>query len=101
MIKSMTGYGRAEGTVDGRDIVVEIKSVNHRYFEFSSRTSRGYNFLDEKLKSYLQGKIARGKVDVFLTIQTVEDVASEVHINHSLAAGYVNACLLYTSMRDA
>ena len=91
MIKSMTGYGRAEGTVDGRDIVVEIKSVNHRYFEFSSRTSRGYNFLDEKLKSYLQGKIARGKVDVFLTIQTVEDVASEVHINHSLAAGYVNA----------
>ena len=91
MIKSMTGYGRAEGTVDGRDIVVEIKSVNHRYFEFSSRTSRGYNFLDEKLKSYLQGKIARGKVDVFLTIQTVEDLASEVHINHSLAAGYVNA----------
>ena len=91
MIKSMTGYGRAEGTVDGRDIVVEIKSVNHRYFEFSSRTSRGYNFLDEKLKSYLQGKIARGKVDVFVTIQTVEDVASEVHINHSLAAGYVNA----------
>lgn len=91
MIKSMTGYGRAEGTVDARDIVVEIKSVNHRYFEFSSRTSRGYNFLDEKLKSYLQGKIARGKVDVFVTIQTVEDVASEVHINHSLAAGYVNA----------
>lgn len=68
MIKSMTGYGRAEETVDGRDIVVEIKSVNHRYFEFSSRTSRGYNFLDEKLKSYLQGKIARGKVDVFVTI---------------------------------
>ncbi len=91
MIKSMTGYGRAEETVDGRDIVVEIKSVNHRYFEFSSRTSRGYNFLDEKLKSYLQGKIARGKVDVFVTIQTVEDVASEVHVNHSLAAGYVNA----------
>ena len=91
MIKSMTGYGRAEETVDGRDIVVEIKSVNHRYFEYSSRTSRGYNFLDEKLKSYLQGKIARGKVDVFVTIQTVEDVASEVHVNHSLAAGYVNA----------
>lgn len=91
MIKSMTGYGRAEGTVDGRDITVEIKSVNHRYFEFSSRTSRGYNFLDEKLKSYLQGKIARGKVDVFLSIETLEDVASEVHINHSLAAGYVEA----------
>jgi len=91
MIKSMTGYGRAESTVDGRDITVEIKSVNHRYFEFSSRTSRGYNFLDEKLKSYLQGKIARGKVDVFVSIETLEDVASEVHVNHSLAAGYVEA----------
>lgn len=91
MIRSMTGYGRAEGTIDGRDILVEIKSVNHRYFEFSSRTSRGYNFLDEKLKSYLQGKIVRGKVDVFVSIDTLEDVASEVHVNHSLAAGYVRA----------
>lgn len=91
MIKSMTGYGRAEGTIDGRDITVELKSVNHRYFEFSSRTSRGYNFLDEKCKTYLQGKISRGKVDVYISIETLEDVASEVHVNHPLAAGYVNA----------
>ena len=49
MIKSMTGYGRAESDAEGRGILVEIKSVNHRYFEFSSRTTRGYNFLDEKL----------------------------------------------------
>ena len=91
MIRSMTGYGRAEEKIDGRDITVEIKSVNHRYFEFSSRTSRGYNFLDEKLKTYLQGRIFRGKVDVFVTVETLEDVAAEVRVNHSLAEGYVKA----------
>lgn len=91
MIRSMTGYGRAEATVDGRGITVEIKSVNHRYFEFTSRTSRGYSFLDEKLKAYVQSRVFRGKVDVFVSVETLEDVAAEVHVNHSLAAGYVNA----------
>ena len=91
MIKSMTGYGRAESDAEGRGILVEIKSVNHRYFEFSSRTTRGYNFLDEKLKSYVQSKVSRGKVDVFVTIEALEDAAAEVKINHSLADGYVKA----------
>ena len=54
MVKSMTGFGRAQKMVGGRDIPVEIKSVNHRYFEFSSRISRAYGF-EEKMKSYTQG----------------------------------------------
>lgn len=91
MIRSMTGYGRAEATVGGRGITVEIKSVNHRYFEFSSRASRGYSFLDEKLKLYIQSRVFRGKVDVFVSVETLEAIAAEVHVNHSLAAGYVNA----------
>ena len=91
MIKSMTGYGRYEGMVNGRGIVVEVKSVNHRYYEFSSRITRGYGFLEEKLKSYLQTKISRGKVDVFVSIETLEDADAQVLINHSLAAGYVSA----------
>ncbi len=91
MIKSMTGYGRAESDAESRGIMVEIKSVNHRYFEFSSRTTRGYNFLDEKLKSYVQSKVSRGKVDVFVTIEALEGAAAEVKINHSLADGYVKA----------
>lgn len=91
MIRSMTGYGRYEETIDGRDIIVEIKSVNHRYFEFTSRTTRGFGFLDEKMKSYLQSKISRGKVDAFVSIETLEDKDAQVLINHSLAAGYVNA----------
>ncbi|MGX8702477.1 YicC/YloC family endoribonuclease [Caproiciproducens sp.] len=91
MIKSMTGFGRCEEVISGRDIIIEIKSVNHRYFEFSSRITRGYGFLDEKLKSYLQSKISRGKIDVYASIETMEDTDAQVLVNHSLAAGYVNA----------
>ncbi|XOQ48987.1 MAG: YicC family protein [Eubacteriales bacterium] len=91
MIRSMTGFGRCEKMVNGRNIIVEIKSVNHRYFEFSSRITRGYGFLDDKLKSYLQSKISRGKIDVFVSVETLEDTDAQVLINHSLAAGYVNA----------
>lgn len=88
MLKSMTGYGRSEMTVGGRHIIFEIKSVNHKYFEFNSRISRGYLFLEDKLKAYLQGKLSRGKVDVFLQIETLEDADVQVQVNHSLAAGY-------------
>lgn len=91
MIKSMTGYGRSQATVNGRDITVEIKSVNHRYFEFSARTSRGYSFLEEKLKSYVQQRVSRGKVDMYVSLHTIDETAAEVIVNHSLAAGYVNA----------
>ena len=52
MVMSMTGFGRAELSVGSRDIIVEMKSVNHRYFEFSCRTSRGYSFIEDKLKKY-------------------------------------------------
>ncbi len=91
MIRSMTGYGRANRTIGGRNISVEIKTVNHRYFEFSSRVSRGYSFLEEKLKAYLSERIARGKVDVYLTVVPIEDTDAEVIVNHSIAAGYINA----------
>ena len=55
MIRSMTGYGRAQMTIDTMSITVELRSVNHRYFEFSSRVPRNYGFLDEKLKSFVKG----------------------------------------------
>ena len=66
MIKSMTGYGRATGSFDGMDITLELKSVNHRYFEFSSRVPRNFGFLDEKLKSSFTEKYqeARSKVTI-------------------------------------
>lgn len=91
MIRSMTGFGRAESTVDGKLITVELKSVNHRYFEFNCRTSRGYAFLEEKLKSYVSKRVSRGKVDMFVSITSVEDSDVEVVVNHSLASAYTKA----------
>lgn len=91
MVRSMTGYGRQEQILGGRSIVVEIKSVNHRYFEFSSRISRGYGFLDDKIKTYLQTKIARGKVDVFVSVEDLEETDVQVLVNHSLVSGYICA----------
>ena len=98
MIRSMTGYGRATGTFDGMNITLEIKSVNHRYFEFSSRVPRNYGFLDEKLKSFFQGKIARGKVECYLQIDTAGQQETVVKLNRSLAQGYINA---YNELSEA
>ncbi len=92
MIKSMTGYGRAEAEVGGKVITVELKSVNHRFFEFSCRTTRGYAFLEEKLKSYVNSRVSRGKIDMYVSVITCdEDADAEVIVNHSLASGYAKA----------
>ncbi|MEY8359171.1 YicC/YloC family endoribonuclease [Anaerotruncus colihominis] len=91
MVTSMTGYGRSQQSVDGRDITVEIKSVNHRYFEFSARVPRAFGYLEEKLKGYLQGKISRGKVEAGVTVVDTDAAHTAVDINHDLAASYINA----------
>lgn len=87
-MKSMTGYGRAQLTLEGRDITVEIKSVNHRFFEFSARFPRAFGYLEEKLKSAVSAKISRGKVDVSLQLTSTEG-SMQVEINSQLAAGYL------------
>ena len=91
MVTSMTGYGRSQQSIDGRDITVEIKSVNHRYFEFSERVPRAFGYLEEKLKGYLQGKISRGKVEAGVTVVDTGAAHTAVDINHELAASYINA----------
>ena len=91
MIKSMTGYGRKQAIIDGFSITAEIKSVNHRYFEFSSRVPRAYGFLEEKIKSYVQSYISRGKVECYIQIESLEEGESVVEINNSLAKGYYDA----------
>ena len=72
MVYSMTGYGKGNAVLNGKDITVEIKSVNHRYFEYSSRMSRFFGFLDDKIKKEIQGMISRGKVEVSLMVRAVE-----------------------------
>lgn len=91
MLKSMTGYGRSQKIIDGRDISVEIKSVNHRFFEFAARVPRAYGYLEEKLKSFVNAYATRGKIEVNVSIFTVEGKDAEVEINKELARGYVNA----------
>ncbi len=91
MIKSMTGFGRYEETLNGRDILVEIRSVNHRYYEFSSRIPRAYGYLEEKLKSFLNDKIARGKTEVSVTIFSTEAADTVIEVNSTVARGYIDA----------
>jgi len=91
MIKSMTGFGRNELQTKSRMITAEIRSVNHRYFEFNSRVPRSYGFLEEKLKSFLQTMISRGKLDVYVSVESLDEADVVVMVNHSLAAGYVKA----------
>lgn len=91
MIKSMTGFGRAQKTVGTFDITVEIKSVNHKFFEFSSRISRNYSFVEEPLKSFLKDYISRGKVEAFITIDNTDTSSTQISINRDFADGYVTA----------
>ena len=91
MIRSMTGYGRHRQTVNGWDVTVEVKSVNHRYYEFSSRVPRTCGFLDEKLKNFFKTAISRGKVEVYVSLDAVEVSDSHVEVNMPLAEAYRDA----------
>lgn len=91
MVKSMTGYGRAQELIGGMDITVELRAVNHRYYEFSSRLPRMCGFLDDKLKAMLQGSISRGKVEANVTISYAEGKDAVIAVNKSVAKGYIDA----------
>ena len=90
MIRSMTGYGRFEGVINGRMTVFEIKAVNHRYLELQCRVPRSCGFLEEKIRELVSSRINRGKIDVFVSVEADENIAADVRVNHSLAAGYVS-----------
>lgn len=92
MIKSMTGYGRAKKEIGGRDILVEIKSVNNRYLDCTVKLPRLFGFLEEKIKSFLSAKgISRGKVEVFVSIDILEEVGISVELDRAYAESYIAA----------
>ena len=91
MVKSMTGYGRAQSVEDGMNITVELKSVNHRYFEFTSKLPRNYGFLDEKLKSFFMNSLVRGKMECYVSIETVDEPDVVIAVNHPLLKSYLTA----------
>lgn len=88
MVLSMTGYGRAGALLHGRDIKVELRSVNARFFEYSSRIPRSCAFLEDKLKKLVASKVSRGKVELNLSIQTVTAADTVVTVNWQLVQGY-------------
>ena len=88
MVLSMTGYGRAGALLHGRDIKVELRSVNARFFEYSSRLPRSCAFLEDKLKKLVASRVSRGKVELSLSIQTVTAADTVVSVNWQLAEGY-------------
>lgn len=91
MVYSMTGYGKGNLVLHGKDITVEVKSVNHRYFEYSSRMSRFFAFLDDKIKKEVRGMISRGKVEVSLMIRAVESSETKIEPDVLLAKSYYDA----------
>ena len=91
MIRSMTGFGRAQASVEGYNITVEIRSVNHRYFEFYAKMPRAYSFLEEKVKALLSTGISRGKVECSIQLEATADESVVVSVNEPLAKGYVDA----------
>src|SRR5699024_12831 len=91
MIYSMTGYGRASAVLGGREITVELRSVNALYFEYTSRIPRSCAFLDSRLKALLASRIARGKVEVSLTLQDLDASETAVAVDMDLARSYQQA----------
>lgn len=93
MIKSMTGFGRAVEVLNGKSITVEIRSVNHRYYEVSSKIPRAYSFAEEKLKTLLKGRISRGKVEVSVLVQNTESSQPDEKIimNREIVKAYIDA----------
>ena len=91
-MKSMTAFGRAKETVNGRDITVEIRSVNSRYFDCTVKISRVFSFLEEKIKPFLQSKgISRGKVDIYIGVEVVDADGVEITLDQSYLRPYLKA----------
>jgi len=93
MIKSMTGYGTGSAEAEGKIFNIEVKSVNHRYGDFSVRLPRSLNFLEESLRKRAAEKIKRGKVDIYVNIENTGEDVREVKVNEPLAKAYKDALM--------
>ena len=91
MVRSMTGYGRSQQQLGGYDILVELKSVNHRYFEFACKTPRMYGYLEDKLKALVSSQVSRGKIQLNLYLQAIQGQDTHIAVDRAVAQGYVQA----------
>ena len=100
LVKSMTGYGRARETRNGRDITVEVRSVNNRYLDCTVKMPRAYIFAEDAVKSAVQKAASRGKVDVFISVDSLGAEETVVKLNEPLARQYVEAMKQLISMGE-
>lgn len=91
MVRSMTGYGRGDANNETLAVTVELKSVNHRFFEASVRAPRQFAFLEDKLKSYVQSRVARGKIDILVSCDFSAADTDKVEVNECFAKSYIDA----------
>ena len=91
LIKSMTGYGRAVETVNGREFTVELRSVNNRYLDCSVRLPRVLSFAEDAVKQAVKRSVSRGKVDVFISLRTEGGEEARVSLNEAVLEGYLSA----------
>ena len=91
MVKSMTGYGRAVETVNGREFTVELRSVNNRYLDCSVRLPRMVSFAEDAVKQAVKASVSRGKVDVFITVRSENGSEAKVTLNTGMVEGYLAA----------
>ena len=87
----MTGFGRGNAVLNGRDITVEIKAVNHRYYELTCKLPRSMNYCEERLKTLLNGRITRGKTELSVQIQSVGEVSEQIAVNKDIVRQYIEA----------
>ena len=97
MLKSMTGYGRAQAQLDGRDILVEIRSVNSRYLEQNVRIGRNYAYLEEELKALLRTRVSRGKAEISVSVTPLEGKKADIRVNEEIVRGYLDAMQAYNA----
>lgn len=90
MIKSITGYGISKSQVREYDITIEIKSINHRYFEMFSKISSGYYYMEDKIKQKLYSKIKRGKIDVVILINKISSCDNIIEIDKNTVKNYID-----------
>ena len=91
LIKSMTGYGRAVETVNGREFTVELRSVNNRYLDCTVKLPRSVSFAEEAVKQAVKQSVSRGKVDVFISIKSENSDDTKISLNTAVLTGYLEA----------
>ena len=91
MVKSMTGYGRAVETVNGREFTVELRSVNNRYLDCAVKLPRALSFAEDAVKQAVKGAISRGKVDVFISLRSESAQDVKITLNAPVVEGYIAA----------